>query len=329
MRRSRIIGTGSYLPSRSVSNDEVGRAVGLDADAVFRRTGIRTRRWAADAEASSDLAAHAARAACAAAGLPPDQLDAIIVSSTSPDMAFPSTGCHLQRALGVRGIPAFDISASCSGFLYALSMADAFIRGGQFQRCLVLAAEIKSRTLDPSDEATAVVFGDGAGAAIVVPDDRADGRHGLLGLRLFADGSRRGLIGIDAGGSRRPATVQTVRERAHALRMHGGPLFRVAVRRLAGAVLETLKEFGVTVDEVSAAVFHQANQRIMDAVVERVGLPPDRLYSVIERFGNTSSASLPIALDHAVREGRIREHDLVLLGTFGGGLTWASGLMRW
>lgn len=330
MGLSRIVGTGSYAPARAVGNAEVGGPLGLDDRAVRRLTGIAARRWAADGEAASDLAAAAARRALEAAGIGPSAVDAVLVSTTSPDTTFPSTACHLLRHLGVEGAAAFDLAASCSGFLYGLSMADALIRSGQARRCLVVAAEVKSRYLDPEDAATAVLFGDGAGAAVLVQDggDGPDAR-GLLGLRLYADGSRHGLIRVPAGGSRRPASAETLRAREHTLRMEGRPLFRVAVSRLTVAVSELLKEFGVGVEQVAQAVFHQANRRLLDAVCRRLALPADRVSSVIERFGNTSSASLPIALDEAVRGGRIAAGDVVLLGAFGGGLTWATGLLRW
>jgi len=330
VRRSRIVGTGSYLPSRAVANGEVSPRLRLSPEAVYRRTGIRSRRWAADGQASSDLAAEAARAACESAGVDAATVDTIIVSTTSPDMAFPSTACHLQRRLGAARAAAFDLAASCSGFLYGLSMADGLIRSGQSQRCLVVAAEVKSRFLDLEDETTAVLFGDGAGAALMVGEQEQAGRPpGLMGVRLYADGSRYGLLHMPAGGSRRPATAETVRQRQHVIRMQGGPLFRTAVRRLADAVQAMLKEFGIGVDDLNRVLFHQANGRLLRAVAKRLQLSDDRQYSVLEQFGNTSSASLPIAMDHAVRGGAIRAGDLVLLGTFGGGLTWATALLRW
>lgn len=330
MRRSRIVGTGSYLPARVVGNDEVSRPLRLDAAAIERRTGIRTRRWAADDEASSDLALQAARQACEAAGVSPGSVDAILLSTTSPDMAFPSTACLLQQRLQAPRAAALDVAASCSGFLYGLSMADAFIRSGQYRRCLVVATEVKSRFLDPADPATAILFGDGAGAALVTGDEvTGPGAQGVLGIRLHADGSRYGMIAMPAGGSRKPASRDTIVAREHAIRIQGVPLFRVAVKRLAEAVTETLKEFGVGVSDLGRVVFHQANGRLLSAVLERLKIPPDKMYSVLERFGNASSASLPIALDCAVREGRVVPGDLVLLGTFGGGLTWGTALMRW
>ena len=276
----------------------------------------------------SDLAEHAAKRACAYAGVDPASIEAVVLSTTSPDKPLPSTACALQSRLGVRGA-AFDLSASCSGFLYGLSMADRFIRSGQFNRCLVVATEIKSRFLDPNDRETAIIFADGAGAVVVESEQGDMGREGVLGVRLFADGSQHGLIGIAAGGSRRPTTAETLQRREHVLRMRGASVFRTAVKLLAGAVTDLLKEFGYSLDDVDHAIFHQANGRLLSAVGKRVGLAPEKLYSVIERIGNPSSASLPIALDCANREGRLRVGDLVVLGTFGGGLTWATGLVRW
>jgi 3-oxoacyl-[acyl-carrier-protein] synthase-3 len=330
MIRSRLIGTGSYLPERVVSNREAGAALGIDPEKVMQLTGIRERRWAEASQASSDLAVSAARDALQAAGLPLGAVEVIIVSTTSPDMAFPSTACHLQRKLGCASVPAFDVAASCSGFLYGLSMADAMVRSGQVKTCLVVAAEVKSRTLDPSDSDTALLFGDGAGAAVVHGEPDADQpSRGLLGIRLYSDGARHDLIRIRAGGSRRPASHETLDGQEHSLRMQGAPLFRLAVRHLERGLLDILKEFGVHPRDVSQFIMHQANGRILAQLASRLAIAPDSLCSVIERYGNTSSASLPIALDHYVRSGRVRPHDLIALGSFGGGLTWASGLIRW
>ncbi|MDA2910385.1 beta-ketoacyl-ACP synthase 3 [Nitrospiraceae bacterium AH_259_D15_M11_P09] len=330
VQRSKIVGTGAFLPVRVVGNGEVSRRLRLDAEAVYRRTGIRTRHWAAEEEAASDLAERAARRALDAAGLGPASVDAIVVSTTSPDTVLPSTACHLQWKLGAQSAAAFDVAASCSGFLYGLSMADRLISSHQFRCCLVVAAEVKSRFLDLEDESTAILFGDGAGAAVVVGDNgRSAASDGILGVRLYADGARHGLITLLAGGSRQPASLETVLARKHAIRIQGMPLFRVAVKRLAEAVTGILKEFGVRLDELDQVVFHQANGRLLTSLRERLGIPSHKMYAVIERFGNTSSASLPIALDHAVRERHIQAGNLVLLGTFGGGLTWATALVRW
>jgi 3-oxoacyl-[acyl-carrier-protein] synthase III len=325
---TKIIGTGSYVPERLVDNAEICRALSIDAEAVFRLTGIRSRHWAGPKQTTSDLAEHAARRACESADIDPSSIEAVLLSTTSPDRTLPSTACLLQSRLGLRNAAAFDLAASCSGFLYGLSMADRFIRSGQFQRCLVVAAEIKSRFLNLGDEATAILFSDGAGAAVVQREESV-ASSGLLGIRLYADGEHHGLISIPAGGSRRPTVLKTVENQEHVLRMRGGPLFKTAVKRLAGAVNDLLKEFGYSLDDVNLAMFHQANGRLLSALGKRLGLAPENLYSVIDRIGNPSSASLPIAMDAANRNGRLRSGDLLLLGTFGGGLTWGTGLVRW
>ncbi|MBP0126830.1 MAG: ketoacyl-ACP synthase III [Nitrospira sp.] len=330
MMRTKIIGTGSYLPERVVSNCEVGASLGLDPAVVSRLTGIEERRWAADSQASSDLAVEAARRALHAAGLPVLELGAIVLSTTSPDSVFPSTACHVQRMLGCATIPAFDVAASCSGFLYGLSMADAMIRSGQVKTCLVVAAEVKSRSIDPADGDTVLLFGDGAGAVVLrgEPETGPLGR-GILGIRLHADGSQHGLIRIPAGGSRMPTTAETVAGKRHTLRMQGAPLFRLAVKRLEQAIREIVKEFGVELQDLAQLVLHQANGRILGQLTKRLGVSPERVSSVIGRYGNTSSASLPIALDDAVRSEKMSPDDMVLLGSFGGGVTWATGLVRW
>ena len=330
MIRTRIIGTGSYLPELVLSNREVGASLGIEPEAVTRLTGIQERRRAGLSQASSDLAAAAARQALEAAGLPAQELGAIVLSTTSPDTVFPSTACHVQRMLGCSTIPAFDVAASCSGFLYGLSMADVMIRSGQVKTCLVVAAEVKSRSLDPADSDTALLFGDGAGAVLLRGEPEAGQQSpGLWGVRLHADGVQHGLIMIPAGGSRRPTTSETVGARNHTLQMSGAPLFRLAVKRLEQAVREIVKEFGIDIQDIAQLVVHQANGRILDQLTKRLGISPERVCSVIGCYGNTSSASLPIALDHAVRSGKIRPHDIVVLGSFGGGVTWAAGLVRW
>ncbi len=330
MIRSRIIGTGSYLPARVVSNKEAASALGIDAATIVQLTGIQERRWADMSQASSDLAVEAAREALQAAGLSPSTVEAIVVSTTSPDAPFPSTACHVQRQLGCKSVAAFDVAASCSGFLYGLSMADAMIQSGQVKTCLVAAAEIKSRTLDPRDADTAVLFGDGAGAVILQAEqETGQPSRGVLGIRLYADGARHELIRIPAGGSRRPLRQETLDANAHSLRLQGAPLFRLAVRHLEQAVRDIVKEFGVSLEDVAHFAVHQANGRILAQLARRLAVQRERVCSVIERFGNTSSASLPIALDDRVRRGNVRPYDLMVLGAFGGGLTWASGLIRW
>ncbi|MDH4236423.1 MAG: ketoacyl-ACP synthase III [Nitrospira sp.] len=330
MIRTRVIGTGSYLPHRVVTNEEIARPLGLAPDQIHRLTGIRERRWAADHEAPSDMAIEAGRQALSAAGCEASAIEAIILSTTSPDMVFPSTACFVQRGLGCKGVGAFDVSASCSGFLYGLSMAQAMIQSGQIRTCLVAASEVKSRFLDLKDAATAMLFGDGAGAVLLRgEEDPSLEARGILGVRLRADGSRHDLIRVQAGGSRAPSSLATLEKQEHTLRMQGAPLYRSAIRRIEQAVQDIVKEFGVDLREVKQVVLHQANGRILAQIADRLAIPQSRLSSVIERYGNTSSASLPIALDAAVRGGAIVSGDLVLLGTFGGGLTWATSLVRW
>ncbi|MGQ0810125.1 MAG: 3-oxoacyl-ACP synthase III family protein [Nitrospiraceae bacterium] len=331
MKQSRIVGTGSYVPDRIVGNDEVAHHLGLhSSEQVYRLTGIHTRHWAHDDQASSDLAVKAATEAFRAAGISASEVEAIIVSTTSPDMLFPSTACVVQQALGAKPVASFDVAASCSGFLYGLSMADAMIRSGQVRCCVVIAAEVKSRWLDRTDHGTAMIFGDGAGAAVLVSEP-ATGQYssGILGIRLYADGSGHELIRVPAGGSRTPSSSGTIHAGQHRLQMQGAPLFRHAIRRLERAILELMKEFGVTMKDLKQVIVHQANGRILSQLCRRLAIPADAMCSVIEQYGNASSASLPIALDHAVRNQRFASGDLVLLGTFGGGLTWATGLVRW
>lgn len=330
MIRSRVIGTGSYLPVRVVSNDAIASTLNLSPAHIQRLTGIRTRHWAGEHEASSDMAIEASRRALDAADCSPSSIEAIILSTTSPDMTFPSTACLVQRGLGCKQVGAFDVSASCSGFLYGLSMAQAMIQSGQVRTCLVVASEVKSRSLDPQDETTALLFGDGAGALILRGEEESTPEwRGILGIRLYADGAHHRLIRLPGGGSRLPLSSDTLRKGEHSLRMRGASLFRIAVRRIEQAVLEILKEFGASPGDLKQIVLHQANGRILSQVAERLGIEQSRLASVIERYGNTSSASLPIVLDDAVRGGNISPNDLVLLGTFGGGVTWAAGLLRW
>jgi len=324
---SRIVGTGSYLPGRRVENQEVADLLGIEPAYIFRVSGIRTRYWAESQDECSLLAEQATRRALDQAGLVPEDLDAILVSSTSPDMIFPSTACLLQARLGIKGIPAFDLSASCSGFLYGLSMADCFIRAGQFRRCLVVAAEIKSRTLDFKDLSTAILFGDGAGAAIVERASNPD--IGIVSIRIFADGNYHDLVKISGGGSRQPLTQSVLDSSGHTLRIRGSQLFRIAIGRLGQAVNDHLEQEKLMVSQLDQVIFHQANGRMLAQFCKKLGVPSDRCVTMIDQVGNTSSASLPMALDRANREGRLKMGNRIILGAFGGGLTWGTALIRW
>ena len=324
---SRILATGSYFPSRRVENQEIAALVGMEPSYIFRVSGIRTRYWAEPHEDCSSLAEQAARQALRQAGLSPENLDAILVSTTSPDMMFPSTACLLQGRLGLTGIPAFDCSASCSGFLYGLSMADSFIRSGQFRRCLVVASEVKSRSLDLGDPSTAILFGDGAGAAILERSPTPD--VGVLGIRLYADGQYHNLVKIAGGGSRQPLSQSVLESRGHTLRIKGSPLFRIAVRKLRQAVTEHLDEEKLEVSDLDQVLFHQANGRMLAKLCRTLGVPVERCVTIMEQMGNTSSASLPMVLDHVNRCHKLKTGDRVMLGAFGGGLTWGTALVRW
>ena len=324
---SRIRGTGSYVPERRVTNEEVATQFTLHDQDVFRVTGIRARHWSHADETCSHLAERAARQALESSGLSSDAIDAILVSTTSPDTPFPSTACVLQERLGMRRVAAFDLAASCSGFLYGLSMADAFIRSGQFQRCLVIAAEIKSRFLHKSQPASGLLFGDGAGAAVVTREESPDA--GIMAIRLHSEGGYHDLITIPAGGSRHPMSRDTIRRHQHSIRLQGGTVYRVAVKRLTEAIEAILRETGTNLSEVKQVITHQANGRMLHTIAKRLGVQQDQMVSIVDRVGNTSSASLPMALDWAYRQGKFHEGDLVLLGAFGGGLTWGTALIRW
>jgi 3-oxoacyl-[acyl-carrier-protein] synthase III len=330
VRRSVVLATGSALPERIVTNEELAASVGLSPSAIAARTGTRCRRWAAPTQATSDLALRAAEAALKQAGCAGRELDAVILSTTSPDYFFPSTACLVQRALKAQGAVAFDVAASCTGFLAALSVGDQMIRAGGARRLLVIGAEIKSRTLDPTDRSTVMLFGDGAGAVLLasIEATAADG-PGLHTIRLGADGSGAALIHLPAGGSRRPASPETLLENLHAMRMNGPAVYRKAVTTLVRAVRAHLEEAGCSAGDVTHALFHQANRRLLDQVARRLGFAPGQCVSTIAETGNTSSASLPIALDQAARQGRMRNGDLLLLAAFGGGLTWGTALLRW
>ncbi len=327
---TRIVGTGSYLPSPVIENTEAGRVRGMDDKEVHRVTGIRTRRWAMSDEECSGLADEAARRALDSAGVASGEIEAILVSTTSPDTIFPSTACHLQRRLGIRGIPAFDVAASCTGFLYGLSLADSFIRSGQFSCCLVVASEVKSRSLDTTDGESRILFGDGAGAAVVVREPFCqDSPTGILALRVYSDGAYHDLVKVPAGGSRHPTTQETVQKQLHGIQLDGGVLFRTAVKWLCLAVGQLLDEFHLQTADVKQFIMHQANARMLTAIAKRLHVSEEILFSMVEDFGNTSSASLPIALDHAFRQRKFCTDDLILLGAFGGGLTWGTALVRW
>ena len=326
MIRSRVIGTGAYLPERRLTNRELERMVETSDQWIVERTGIRERRIAATDEATSDLAVAAGRAALSAAGLAPSELDLIIVATATPDMLFPATACLVQERLGAKQAFAFDLSAACTGFLYALAVADQYLRAGTYRTILVIGAEVLSRMIDWTDRSTCILFGDGAGAVVV----RAErGERGVLSTHLHSDGTLWDLIYMPGGGSRLPPSADTLAGRMNFLKMKGNETFRVAVRALEEVAREALAANRLAPADLALLVPHQANLRILQAVAERLEIPIDRVVVNVEQYGNTSAASVPIALDEAVRQGRVRPDDRLLLEAFGAGLTWGASVIRW
>ncbi|MEC4684695.1 MAG: beta-ketoacyl-ACP synthase III [Nitrospirota bacterium] len=326
MLKARITGTGLYVPKKVLTNLDIEKMVDTSDQWIRERTGIRERRIAANEEAASDLALMASNEALKSAGLKARKLDLIIVATVSGDMPLPSTACLLQHRIGAKKAAAFDVNAACSGFIYALSTADAYIRAGIYKRVLVVGSEVLSRITDWTDRSTCVLLGDGAGAVVL---EATDGDRGILSVKLNADGSMWDLLHIPAGGSRMPATEKTVKEGLHYMKMRGNETFKVAVRTLEKLVLSTLKEHKLKPEDISLLIPHQANLRIISATAKRLGLGLEKVMINLDRYGNTSAASIPIALDEAVRSGRVREGDYIILEAFGGGLTWASALIKW
>ena len=318
---SRIAGTGRYLPERILTNAELEKMVDTTDEWIRSRTGIERRHIAADDQTTTDLAEIAARQAMESAGVQASDIDFIVVGTTTPDVVFPNVGCLLQERLGIRGCPAFSVEAACSGFIYALSIADKFISTGGSGCALVIGAETLSRMTDWSDRSTCVLFGDGAGAVVLQPADEP----GLISCHLGADGHYKDLLYNPYGTSRRPQPGDTEGPYIH---MKGNEVFKVAVKTLEGVVTQTLEANRLDKSEIDWLIPHQANIRIIQATAKRLGLPMDRVILTVQDHGNTSAASVPMALDTAVRDGRIRRGDLLMLEAFGGGFTWGSALIR-
>ncbi len=323
--KSRITGTGSYAPAKVLTNADLERMVATSDEWIRERTGIRERHIAGAGEACSDLAVQAGKRALAAAGLPATELDMVLVATCTGDYPLPSTACLVQHQLGATKAAACDIAAACCGFVYALSVADAYVKTGM-RHVLVIGSEVMSAITDWTDRNTCVLFGDGAGAAVV---SAGDGERGILSTHLRSDGNLNELIAVPGGGSRMPPSEKTIAERMQCIKMKGHETFKVAVRNLEEIARETLAANHLRVEDLDLYVPHQANFRILTAVMERLGLPAEKVMLNLDRYGNTSAASIPIALDEAVRAGRIRDGSLVMLGAFGAGLTWASAMIRW
>lgn len=319
-RRSVIIGTGSALPKRVVTNHELAQTVDTSDEWIVERSGIRQRHIAGEGETTSTLAIEAARKALAAAGVQGSEIGLIVLATTTPDQTFPATATIVQDAIGANGGIAFDVAAVCSGFLYGLGVADSMLRAGMAKRALVIGAETMTRLLDWEDRATCVLFGDGAGAVVLEMQDVAEDGPGVLVTHLHADGAHNELLYVDGG----PSTTQSV---GH-LRMKGREVFRHAVVNLSDVLGNVLKECGLTAADVDWVVPHQANQRILDATAKKLGLPPEKVVVTVDRHANTSAASVPLALDCAVQDGRIKRGDLLVLEAMGGGFTWGASLVR-
>jgi 3-oxoacyl-[acyl-carrier-protein] synthase-3 len=320
-----IIGLGSALPDSVLSNYDLEQRLDTSDEWITSRTGIRERRIAAETTATSDLATLAARRALTDAGVAPTDIDLIIVATVTPDMSFPSTACLVQANIGAKGAVCFDLEAACSGFLYGLSVAAHMIAAGTYHRALVIGAEVLSRITNYADRSTCILFGDGAGA-VVLSEVESDG---ILALELGADGANGGYLTLPAGGSRLPASAETVEKGLHYLQMAGNEVFKFAVRVLGDVTERLLQQCHLTAADIGLLVPHQANLRIVEAAIRRIGIAPERVMINLDRYGNMSSASIPVALDEAARAGQIKAGDLVLLVGFGGGLTWGGAALRW
>ena len=320
IRRSILMGTGSALPARIVSNAELAETVDTSDAWIVERTGIRSRHIAGEGETTASLATDAARAALDAAGLVPQDIDLIVLATATPDQTFPAAATKVQAALGINDCIAFDVAAVCSGFLYAITVADSMIQSGAARHALVIGAETFSRILDWDDRATCVLFGDGAGAVVLGVEESTDGARGILASKLHADGRHNQLLYVDGG----PSTTQTVGK----LRMKGQEVFRHAVKNLASVLGEVMAMADLSPADIDWLVPHQANARILDATARKLKLSPDRVVMTVDRHANTSAASVPLALDVAIRDGRIKTGDLIVLEAMGGGFTWGAAILR-
>jgi 3-oxoacyl-[acyl-carrier-protein] synthase-3 len=325
-RTCSITGVGSYLPAKILTNAHLEKMVDTSDEWITTRTGIKSRRQAARDEFTSDMAAHAAQRAMKKAGVTADQIDLIIVATITPDMPFPATACIVQQKIGARRAAAFDLEAACSGFIYGLEVGQQFIMSRTYDTVLVIGAEKLSSIVDWTDRNTCVLFGDGAGAAVLQSRPNS---HGLLTAVMGADGSKGSLLHMPGGGSRCPASADSVAAKLHYLRMDGRETFKNAVQAMYHAAQEALRRCELDISKIKCVIPHQANRRIIDAVGKRLGATPEQLFINLDRYGNTSAASVAIALDEAVSSGKIQRGDLILMMVFGAGLTWGAAVIEW
>ncbi len=327
-RSTVILGTGAYAPARVMTNDDLARIVDTSDEWIRTRSGIRERRIAAIDESASDMGAAAARQAIENAGIDVGEIDLLIVATVTPDLPMPATACIVQHKLGVRTDAAcFDLNAACSGFIYALDTACAMLTSGRYKKALVIGVEKLSAVVDWQDRTTCVLFGDGAGATVIGLSDERD--RGLLGTRLGAYGDSVDLLYIPRNGTKPVPEIEAVHSHGHCIKMKGKEVFKIAVRAMEEAARDILEQHHIRADQISLVIPHQANLRIIEAISQYLELPMDRFFVNVDRYGNTSAASIPIALDEAQRAGRIRRGDLILLVAFGAGLTYGSALIRW
>jgi len=324
--KARIIGTGRSLPEKVLTNFDLEKIVDTTDEWIRTRTGIRERRIASETETLSDFAAGSAKNALEMAGVKPEEIDLILLATVTMDQPIPATACFVQHRIGAVNAAAFDFQAGCTGFVYGLSIADQFIRTGAAKKVLLIGGEILSKVLDWKDRATCVLFGDGCGSVLMSAEK---GGKGLLSTSIHSDGSMADFITLPGGGSKIPVSHKSVDDNLHVVKMMGNETFKVAVRRIEGACREALEKADIAPEQVKWFIPHQANTRIINAVADRLGWPEEKLYINIDRIGNTSSGSIPIALDEVVREGKIKDDDILLFSAFGAGLTWGSSVVRW
>jgi len=327
MKTAKILGVGSYSPSQVLTNKDLEKIIETTDEWIISRTGIRERRVAPKEEITSDLALKASQKALEDAGISPDELDLVILGTTTPDMIFPATACFVQAKLGLSKVAAFDLAAACSSFIYGLSVANSFIRAEIYRTILVIGVEIMTRIVDWTDRNTCVLFGDGAGAAIIRAAD--DNSSGILSTHIYSDGNYSKYLYGPGGGTLHPASHESVEKRLHYIKMNGNETFKGAVKAMTEAAREAMSHNNFQPENIDLFIPHQANQRIIEAVAERLRIPMEKTFINVERYGNTSSASIPIALDEAKRQQKIKPGDLVLLASFGAGFTWGSALIRW